>query len=168
MAVDRSLPLTWSIFKDLVTTKKLRIQEVNLTTIYVLAAFDGEYKIFSILVQDGNKDTADYEANFKSLSNRENLVKTSPGEQNYFKITASTTEAIQVSVPGRLRRITVNDLGTGNPSMQLYDGTVAGGILLANISLMNDPITRDYDIKFDTNLTLVATGSNFDVVVIYD
>ena len=70
--------------------------------------------------------------------------------------------------PGRLRRITINSLGTGSAAVGIYDCTTGTTSQLANLSLTSAIGHVDYNLNFDNGLTLQVNSTTADFTVIYD
>lgn len=63
--------VSWTIFKDHVTSKGLFAQIViDEDTRYVVVAFDGPLHLECELARDGNENTVDFETNFKNTANK--------------------------------------------------------------------------------------------------
>lgn len=82
----------------------------------------------------------------------------------YLNINSATTTVVKGTC-GILHSITVNTLGT-TPTFQLWDNTAASG---TKIGLITPTAAGTYifDSTFSTGLTIVSTGSGFDITVNY-
>lgn len=84
---------------------------------------------------------------------------------SYSNIINNSTTTIK-SGAGILHTVVVNTLGT-TPTIQLYDNTAASG---TKIGLITPTVTGtyDYDISFNTGLTIVTTGTaGSDITIVY-
>ena len=82
------------------------------------------------------------------------------------RISGATTVTVK-SGAGFLRRITINRPTNG--SATVYDSTTGTGTILAVINYTNgtSPSTLEYGFNFTTGLTIVTTGANTDISVLY-
>lgn len=84
----------------------------------------------------------------------------------HYNLTGATTVTIK-SGSGYLRRISINRPTNGTAT--IYDNTTAAGTPIAIISYTNGtaPTTLEYGFNFTTGLTIVTTGANTNLAVIY-
>lgn len=68
---------------------------------------------------------------------------------------------------GVLRRIIVNTIGTGSPTVTLYDNTTNSGTVIGVLSLSTAG-SLDYNLNFTNGLTIVASSTTGDFTVVYD
>ena len=75
---------------------------------------------------------------------------------SYSNLVANVSSTIK-SGAGILHTVVVNTLGT-TPTIQIYDNTAASG---TKIGLITPTVTGtyDYDVSFNTGLTVVTTGT---------
>jgi hypothetical protein len=89
------------------------------------------------------------------------------GEKNlHTNISGAQTVTVKTG-SGYLRRIVINR--TANGSVTVYDNTTAVGTPIIIIGLSNgtSPGTLEYGFNFTTGLTVVTTGNNTDVSILY-
>lgn len=68
---------------------------------------------------------------------------------------------------GVLRKIIVNTIGTGSPTVTLYDNTTNSGTVIGVLSLSTAG-SLDYNLNFTNGLTIVASSTTGDFTVVYD
>ena len=68
---------------------------------------------------------------------------------------------------GWLYRIVINDTGTSNSFIEIYDSTTASGTMIAKIDPNTDS-PRIYDLPFTNGLTYKSNGTPGNFTVIYD
>jgi hypothetical protein len=92
-------------------------------------------------------------------------LKTSEVSLHYNAVGAAT--ATIKSGSGYLRKITVNRPTNGTAT--IYDNTTATGTPIMIIAYTNgtSPTTLDYGFQFTTGLTIVTTGANTNLSVMY-
>lgn len=79
-------------------------------------------------------------------------------QNSYSHIATSTTTTVK-SGAGTLKRVTVNSLGTVASITTVYDSLTATGTVIAIINTLALSGPFDYDIQFNTGLTIVTTGT---------
>lgn len=87
----------------------------------------------------------------------------------------TNTNLISVNQPktiksgaGVLRRIIVNTIGTGSPTLTIYDNTTNSGQTIAVVSLLNAVGSLEYNLNFTTGLTIVSNSATPDFTLVYD
>ncbi len=84
---------------------------------------------------------------------------------SYLNLINNATTTVKAGA-GILHTIVVNTLGT-TPTIQLFDNTSAAGTKIGLIT-PTVPGTFDYDVTFNTGLTIVTTGTaGSDITVCY-
>ena len=68
---------------------------------------------------------------------------------------------------GVLKRIIVNTIGTGSPTVTLYDNTTNSGTIIGILSLSTVG-SINYDLNFTNGLTIVASSTTGDFTLVYD
>jgi len=85
---------------------------------------------------------------------------------SYEHISTATTTDVKSSA-GSLHSITINSATAGS-KIVVFDGEVGRQIIAEIITGSNtDPISLVYDVDFDTQLTIVTSGSAQDITVAY-
>ena len=85
---------------------------------------------------------------------------------SYEHISSATTTNVKES-DGTLHAITINSATAGS-KIVVFDGEVGRQIIAEIITGSNtDPISLVYDVDFDTQLTIVTSGSAQDITVAY-
>lgn len=84
----------------------------------------------------------------------------------FFNITTASTNVLKLG-PGTLRRIIINK--AAGTTITIYDNTSAASPIIGVIGnpANNNPLTLDYDLDFQTGLTIVTTGT-WDLTVTYE
>lgn len=97
-------------------------------------------------------------------NNRGEVLFSSQGD--YRNITGATTVTVK-SGAGLLKRIIINKPTNGTAT--LYDNTAGSGTVIGTISYTNGtpPTYLEYGLNFTTGLTIVTTGANTDITVVY-
>lgn len=72
------------------------------------------------------------------------------------------------SGPGILRKVIINTIGTGSPTVTLYDNTTNSGTVIAVLSLLNNVSSIEYNLNFTNGLTIVASSITGDFTLVYD
>lgn len=99
------------------------------------------------------------ESTLAALSNKFN--------NNYKNINTNTTTVVK-SGPGVLKRIVVNKDGNTSNTCTIYDNTSGTGTIIGTIDPVNAQIVFEYDVVFNTGLTIVtATGTAADLTIVY-
>lgn len=85
----------------------------------------------------------------------------------YNNINTATTTVVK-SGTGTLKNISINSKGTVASLVTVYDNTAASGTTIAKIDSLNLSGDFFFDVKFNTGLTIVTTGTVApDITVIY-
>jgi hypothetical protein len=99
------------------------------------------------------------ESTLAALSNKFN--------NNYENINTNTTTTVK-SGSGVLKRIVVNKVGASSNTCTIYDNTSGTGTIIATIDPVHTQIVFEYDVVFNTGLTIVtATGTAADLTIVY-
>lgn len=108
-------------------------------------------------VASGDRVDAQFSQYGEALTSERNL---------YRRISGATTVTVK-SGAGYLRRICINRPTNGTATV--YDNTVGAGTIIALIAYTNGtaPTFLEYGIDFTTGLTIVTTGANTDLTVMY-
>jgi hypothetical protein len=95
------------------------------------------------------------------------MALTPTGALNYSHLNANGTTTVK-SGAGWLHTITVNIKGSSGNTITVYDNTGGSGTVIAVIDPTVQLVTLEFDIAFNTGLTLVvATGTSADITVSY-
>jgi hypothetical protein len=97
-------------------------------------------------------------------NNRGELLVSSQGA--YTRIAGAATVVVK-SGAGILKRIAINRPTNGTATV--YDNTTGAGTIIALIGATNGtaPTSLEYGLSFTTGLTIVTTGANLDITVVY-
>lgn len=99
------------------------------------------------------------ESTLAALSNKFN--------NNYKNINTHTTTTVK-SGSGVLKRIVVNMAGASSNTCTIYDNTSGTGTIIGTIYPVHTQIVFEYDVVFNTGLTIVtATGTAADLTIVY-
>ena len=99
------------------------------------------------------------ESTLAALSNKFN--------NNYENINTNTTTTVK-SGSGVLKRIVVNMAGAYSNTCTIYDNTSGTGTIIGTIDPVHTQIVFEYDVVFNTGLTIVtATGTAADLTIVY-
>ena len=99
------------------------------------------------------------ESTLAALSNKFN--------NNYENINTNTTTTVK-SGSGVLKRIVVNKVGASSNTCTIYDNTSGTGTIIGTIDPVHTQIVFEYDVVFNTGLTIVtATGTAADLTIVY-
>ena len=99
------------------------------------------------------------ESTLAALSNKFN--------NNYENINTNTTTTVK-SGSGVLKRIVVNKVGASSNTCTIYDNTSGTGTIIGTIYPVYTQIVFEYDVVFNTGLTIVtATGTAADLTIVY-
>ena len=99
------------------------------------------------------------ESTLAALSNKFN--------NNYKNINTNTTTTVK-SGSGVLKRIVVNKVGASSNTCTIYDNTSGTGTIIGTIDPVHTQIVFEYDVVFNTGLTIVtATGTAADLTIVY-
>ena len=99
------------------------------------------------------------ESTLAALSNKFN--------NNYENINTNTTTTVK-SGSGVLKRIVVNKVGASSNTCTIYDNTSGTGTIIATIDPVHTQMVFEYDVVFNTGLTIVtATGTAADLTIVY-
>lgn len=119
----------------------------------------------SARIENKNGNTTDNQMNLRALSC--SRIGSSAASPDFVTVNASGTVTVKRS-PGTLRRIVVTDIGGGQARITLYDSNSGTTNQFTSIELSRGLTTLEYGIDFSNGLTYEATGSNFEVVLIFD
>lgn len=72
------------------------------------------------------------------------------------------------SGPGILRRVIINSIGVGSPTLTMYDNTTNSGNVIGIISLLGVTNSMEYNLNFTTGLTIVSNSTSSDYTLVYD
>jgi hypothetical protein len=103
------------------------------------------------------------------------LIVTGTSQQRYgpdqvvprMKNIAGAATTVVKSDAGNLHRVIVNN-GSGANTATLYDNTAASGTVIATIAVNKLQGSVDFGGVFSTGLTVVTTGADTDITVVYD
>ncbi|MHA1167867.1 MAG: hypothetical protein ACTSRU_08610 [Candidatus Hodarchaeales archaeon] len=85
---------------------------------------------------------------------------------DYEHISSAATTNVKASA-GFLHAITLNTATAGS-KITVFDGEVGGTMIAEIITGSNtDPLSLVYDVEFDTQLTIVTSGTAQDITVAY-
>lgn len=97
------------------------------------------------------------------ISNIATFVITNPS------LIAINQPKVVKSGAGILRKVIINTVGTGSPTLILYDGTTASSAtVIANLSLLSTVGSVDYELNFTNGLTMVVNSTTADFTLVYD
>jgi len=86
---------------------------------------------------------------------------------SFSNINTNTTSTVK-SGAGVLKRIVVNKIGTSSNTCTIYDNTSGTGTIIATIDPVHTQMVFEYDVVFNTGLTIVtATGTAADLTIVY-
>ena len=86
---------------------------------------------------------------------------------SFSNINTNTTTTVK-SGAGVLKRIVVNKVGALSNTCTIYDNTTATGTIIGTIDLVHTQMVFEYDVVFNTGLTIVtATGTAADLTIVY-
>ena len=86
---------------------------------------------------------------------------------SFSNINTNTTSTVK-SGAGVLKRIVVNKVGALLNTCTIYDNTTATGTIIGTIDPVHTQIVFEYDVVFNTGLTIVtATGTAADLTIVY-
>ena len=86
---------------------------------------------------------------------------------SFSNINTNTTTTVK-SGAGVLKRIVVNKVGALLNTCTIYDNTTATGTIIGTIDLVHTQMVFEYDVVFNTGLTIVtATGTAADLTIVY-
>ena len=99
------------------------------------------------------------------------LGEVSSGTVSYHSGSTGTT--VLKRSAGELKRVVVNTVGSGSNSITIYDNTAGSGTVLAVLSgsgtaQNTQAFTVEYNLPFDTGLTIVISATAGDITVIYE
>lgn len=69
--------------------------------------------------------------------------------------------------PGTLHRVVVGNKGTGSATVTLYDNTAASGTIIGVLDLVNTLGSVEFNLDFNTGLTIVTTATVGDITVVW-
>lgn len=88
-------------------------------------------------------------------------------DNDFANINTNTTTTVK-SGAGVLKRIVVNKMGTSSNTCTIYDNTSGTGTIIATIDPVHTQMVFEYDVVFNTGLTIVtATGTAADLTIVY-
>ena len=88
-------------------------------------------------------------------------------DNDFANINTNTTTTVK-SGAGVLKRIVVNKIGTSSNTCTIYDNTTATGTIIGTIDPVHTQMVFEYDVVFNTGLTIVtATGTAADLTIVY-
>lgn len=88
-------------------------------------------------------------------------------ESNYYNLTGTAATHIIKRGPGKLHKVIFNN--TSGTSFIIYDNTSALAPIIGSITTASESIgSWDYQCPFFNGLTIVTTGNNLDLTVIYE
>lgn len=86
---------------------------------------------------------------------------------SFSNINTNTTTTVK-SGSGVLKRIVVNKVGASSNTCTIYDNTSGTGTIIGTIDPVHTQIVFEYDVVFNTGLTIVtATGTAADLTIVY-
>ena len=86
---------------------------------------------------------------------------------SFSNINTNTTSTVK-SGAGVLKRIVVNKVGSLLNTCTIYDNTSGTGTIIATIDPVHTQMVFEYDVVFNTGLTIVtATGTAADLTIVY-
>lgn len=165
----------WSTLKALLAAVSLDIYYISTAAYYCVYTSGNIVRLMCVLPRDGDSDVVDFETNYKA-----GAVDFFYTEINsYHNITGNSTVVVK-SGAGLLRAISLNNNSTGG-RVTVYDNTAGSGTkiatiqvgspsggLLSSTGLPGPTHFTGLDIRFNTGLTIVTSGStNNDMTVYY-
>lgn len=100
------------------------------------------------------------ESTLAALSNKFNT-------NSFSNINTNTTTVVK-SGSGVLKRIVVNKVGGASNTCTIYNNTSGTGTIIATIDPVHTQMVFEYDVVFNTGLTIVtATGTAADLTIVY-
>lgn len=87
-------------------------------------------------------------------------------EAKYFHISGVAATYNLKYGAGKLHRIVFNN--TSGTSVTIYDNTIAAAPIVGIITTTAGQASMEYDVAFNTGLTIVTLGNNLDATVIYE
>lgn len=156
----------WTALKPLIDAASLDYGHVETSSMYYVFT-SGAVTLATGIAKDGGADVTDYEATYKA-----NAKDFFYSEVNrYQNLTGNGTTVVK-SGAGILRAISINNNTTGG-TITLYDNTAGSGTKIMTLQIgspsggllsssgLPGPITLPaLDIRFNTGLTIVTTGSS--------
>lgn len=163
----------WSTLKALLAVAPIDYSYVQTASFYYIYT-SGLVTIVVAIPQDGGTDVLDWETNYKASA-----VDFFYQEINqYHNITGNATTTVKASA-GLLRGICLNNNTTGGV-VTVYDNTAASGTKIMTLQLgtpsggllsssgspgpVNLPVL---DVRFNTGLTIVTSGSTSNNITVY-
>lgn len=98
-----------------------------------------------------------------SIQQRYGPVQNTPRFKN---LSGAATTILKVG-PGHLSRIIVGD-GSGANTATLYDNTAGSGLVIATLNVNKLQGTLDFGTDFSNGLTIVTTGADTNLTVVFD
>jgi len=132
---------------------------VNVSNASLAVTQSGTWNINNISGTVSLPTGAATESTLAALSNKFN--------NNYANINTNTTTTVK-SGAGVLKRIVVNIAGASSNTCTIYDNTSGTGTIIGTIDPVHTQIVFEYDVVFNTGLTIVtATGTAADLTIVY-
>lgn len=166
--------VTWPLLKSIRDAVPIDFSYVEAPGFYYIYT-SGIVTLTCAIVKDGSSDVIDFETNYKPVA--VNFFYTEINQ--YQNITGNGTTYIK-SGPGLLRAICINNNTTGG-TVTVYDNTTNSGTRIMTVQLgtpsggllstsgLPSPVNlTSLDVRFNTGLTVVTSGSsNNNITVFY-
>lgn len=96
-------------------------------------------------------------------------VGTSAAQPDFFPVRGSGTGLLKNS-PGTFRSVIITKTGTAGADITLYDAIVPGTLAdqIAEVDLTDSNIALPMGFDFSFGLSYIATGANFEVLLVFD
>ncbi len=94
-------------------------------------------------------------------------MSTSTANPERVRITSSGSGVIKRG-PGNLNRIVMVDVGVGGATLSLFDNITSSGTPILSASLTDSQNFLDFGFIFNNALSYSATGTGFEVLVVFD
>ncbi len=86
---------------------------------------------------------------------------------DFFNITTPGTHLIK-NTPGRLHRVIIGDHGMGATNLTIFNSTAGSGETISKLDMTEVQGVSEFNVEFDTGLTIVANGNGIDITIIFD
>lgn len=165
--------VTWATLKSMLAAAPIDFSYVTTENYYYIYT-SGLVVLVCAIPMDGGPDVIDFETNYKN-----NSVNFFYREINQYRNISGNATTVIKSGAGMLRGITINNNTTGGDII-VYDNTAGSGTRIMTLQLGSPsggllstsgrpgPIQLvGLDVRFNTGLTVVTTGSSSNDVTLY-
>lgn len=129
------------------------------------AAYGTPHLRAGFMVQNTNSNTTDNTLVTRGIGiSRIGAAQAVP---NFFRISTSGTFVVK-NTPGRFHKVLITDKGVGSATVTIYNNTAGSGTVIALIDTNDVQGNMEFQAEFDIGLTVVVSGSNVGLTVIYD